>query len=74
MDYKLEENYKIYDEKEIKEIDKKHDKMFRNILSRKIEMVKFLNDFLSFKEKVKETQIIQCHTDLKIDVQKSSTN
>lgn len=64
MEYKLEENYKIYDEKEIKEIDKKHDKMFRNILSRKTEMVKFLNDFLSFKEKVKETQIIQCHTDL----------
>lgn len=64
MEYKLEKNYKIYDEKEIKEIDKKHDKMFRNILSRKTEMAEFLNDFLSLKEKVKETEIIQCHTDL----------
>lgn len=64
IEYKLEKNYKIYDEKEIKEIDKKHDKMFRNILSRKTEMAEFLNDFLSLKEKVRETEIIQCYTDL----------
>lgn len=64
IDYKLEKNDKNYDEKEIKEIDKKHDKMFRNILSGRTEMAKFLNDFLPLKEKIKETEIIQCHTDL----------
>ena len=43
--------------KEIKEIDKKHDKMFRKILSGRTEMAKFLNDFLPLKEKIKEKYI-----------------
>ena len=58
----IEEN-EIYNENKIKEIHKKHDKMFRNILSRKKEIVEFLNDFLELREKIKEDHIIQCHTD-----------
>lgn len=58
----LEKN-QIYHQKRIEEIDKKHDKMFRNILSRKKEMVNFLNEFLALKEKIKPEQLIQCHTD-----------
>lgn len=54
---------KTYSKEVVKEIDKRHDKMFRNVLSRKKEMVNFLNDFLDFKEKLEETQIIQCPTD-----------
>ncbi len=58
----LEKN-QIYNQKRIKEIDKKHDKMFRNILSRKKEMVNFLNEFLALKEKIKPERLTQCHTD-----------
>lgn len=58
----LEEN-QIYNQKRIEEIDKKHDKMFRNILSRKKEMINFLNEFLALKEKIKPEKLIQCHTD-----------
>ncbi len=54
---------KTYSKEVVKEIDKRHDKMFRNVLSTKKEMVNFLNDFLDFKEKLEETQIIQCPTD-----------
>lgn len=57
------ERHQIYNQKRIGEIDKKHDKMFRNILSRKREMVNFLNEFLELKEKIKPEQLIQCHTD-----------
>lgn len=57
---KLEE---FYDVEKIREVDKKHDKMFRNILSRKKEMASFLNQFLNLKDKIEEKQIIQCHTD-----------
>ena len=60
--YQIEED-KTYSKEIVKEIDKRHDKMFRNILSRKKEMINFLNDFLDFKEKLEETQIIQCPTD-----------
>lgn len=52
-----------YDEIRIKEIDKRHDKMFRNILARKKEMVQFINYFLKLKRKIQENQIIQCPTD-----------
>lgn len=58
----LEEN-QIYNQERIEEIDKKHDKMFRNILSRKKEMINFLNEFLALKEKIKPEQLTQCHTD-----------
>ena len=58
--YELDSNY---DRKKVQEIDKKHDKMFRNILSIKKEMVKFINQFLETKEKIKEDEIIQCKTD-----------
>ena len=54
---------KTYSKEIVKEIDKRHDKMFLNVLSRKKEMIKFLNDFLDLKEKIEETQIIQCPTD-----------
>ena len=54
---------KVYCENIVKEIDKKHDKMFRKILSRKNEMVNFLNGFLDLEEKIEETQIIPCPTD-----------
>ena len=60
--YQTEED-KTYSKEIVKEIDKRHDKMFRNILSRKKEMINFLNDFLDFKEKLEETQLIQCPTD-----------
>lgn len=59
----LERKESIYDELKIKEIDKKHDKMFRNILARKKEMVKFLNEFLKLNRKIQENQIIQYPTD-----------
>lgn len=53
----------IFNERKIQEVDKRHDKMFRNILSRKKEMVNFLNQFLNLRDKIEEKQIIQCHTD-----------
>ena len=53
----------FYDEEKIRKVDNKHDKMFRNILSRKNEMVNFLNEFLNLKEKIEEQQIIQCYSD-----------
>lgn len=64
-EYKISpfKNHEIYNEKKIKTIEKKHDKMFRNILSRKTEMTKFLNEFLHLKEKIQETEIVQCQTD-----------
>lgn len=46
----------IYNEKKIQEVDKRHDKMLRNILSRKKEMVNFLNQFLNLREKIEEKQ------------------
>lgn len=63
--YKISRREKknIYNEKRIQEVDKRHDKMFRNILSRKKEMANFLNQFLNLREKIEEKQIIQCHTD-----------
>lgn len=57
----LPEN-QIYSQKRIQEIDKKHDKMFRHILSRKKEMTNFLNEFLALKEKIKPEQLLQCNT------------
>lgn len=43
---------------EIEKIDKEHDKMFRNILSIKHEMVKMLNQFLGLKEQLEINQYI----------------
>ena len=60
--YPLEEN-EIYHPKRIETIDKKHDKMFRHILSRKKEMIHFLNEFLALKQSIKPEQLMQCHTD-----------
>lgn len=62
--YKLEakENQK-YNKQKVEEIDKKHDKMFKTILSRKSEMANFLNDFLNLKEYIKEEQLEQCPTE-----------
>ena len=60
--YPLEEN-EIYHPKRIETIDKKHDKMFRHILSRKKEMIHFLNEFLALKQTIKPEQLVQCHTD-----------
>lgn len=59
--YKISRREKknIYNEKRIQEVDKRHDKMFRNILSRKKEMANFLNQFLNLREKIEEKQIIQ---------------
>lgn len=62
-EYRLETEEKLYDEKKIREIGKKHDKMFRNILGRKKEVAKFLNQFLELEEIIKEENIIQCPTD-----------
>lgn len=50
-------------EKEIIKIDKKHDKMFRNILCDKKEITLFLNQFLKIKKTLNEKDIIQCKTD-----------
>lgn len=62
--YNLFENpERNYDEKEVKEVDKKHDKMFRNILQRKKEMAQFLNQFLDLGEYIDAKQIEQCSTD-----------
>ena len=49
--YEIPEDIKErnYNEKEVKEIDKKHDKMFRKILSKKEEMASFINNFLKIK-------------------------
>ena len=47
----------------MQEIDQKHDKMFRNVLSIKKEMVKFINQFLCLKEEIKEDEIVECKTD-----------
>ncbi len=59
-EYELESKY---DKKKVQEIDKKHDKMFRNVLSIKKEMAKFINQFLNVKEKIEEDEIVQCKTD-----------
>ncbi len=63
--YEIPEDIKErnYNEKEVKEIDKKHDKMFRKILSKKEEMASFINNFLKIKEKIEPENLIQCHTD-----------
>ena len=62
--YEEKENEdEIYDKKIVQEIDKRHDKMFRKILSIKREMISFLNEFLELKEKFKEEEIAQCKTD-----------
>lgn len=60
--YPLEEN-EICHPKRIERIDKKHDKMFCHVLSRKREMIHFLNEFLALKQIIKPEQLIQCHTD-----------
>lgn len=51
------------EKKEIKEINNKHDKMFRKILSRSDEMAKFLNQFLDVKENIRQEELIACSTD-----------
>lgn len=62
--YQLEKvENKIYEDKKLNKIDKIHDKMFRNILSKKREMVKFLNQFGNLEEIIKEEKIEQCATD-----------
>lgn len=62
--YQLEKvENKIYEDKKLNKIDKIHDKMFRNILSKKREMVKFLNQFGNLEERIKEEKIEQCATD-----------
>ena len=64
QEYKLPKTKeKIYYQEKIKEIDKQHDKMFRNILGRKKETVKFLNQFLQLKEEIEEDNIMACPTD-----------
>ena len=71
MDESTEYKYEIpeyleesgYNEKQVKEIDKKHDKMFRKILEKKEEMADLINNFLKIKEKIKPENLIQCHTD-----------
>ena len=64
------EEYKIQikttcelEKKEIKEINNKHDKVFRKILSRSDEMAKFLNQFLDVKENIRQEELIACSTD-----------
>ncbi len=52
-----------YIKSEVEKIDKEHDKMFRNILSIKHEMVKMLNQFLGLKEQLELKDIVQCRTD-----------
>lgn len=58
------EEYKIQikttcelEKKEIKEINNKHDKVFRKILSRSDEMAKFLNQFLDVKENIRQEEL-----------------
>ena len=63
VDYEFEKQEEKYDEKRAKEIDKKHDKMIKNILSDKIEVTKFLNKFLQLEKIITEKEIIQCSTD-----------
>lgn len=61
--YQIAKEKDIYNEKKVKQIDKKHDKVFRNVLSRKKEMANFLNQFLDLQEYIKEENIIACPTD-----------
>ena len=63
IEYKIETIENNYNENQLKEIYKKHDKTFKNILGRKKEIIKFLNDFLNLKKEIKEAQIIQCSTE-----------
>ena len=62
-EYEIEPDEEIYDKKLVQEIDKVHDKMFRNILSIKQEAVKFINEFLKLEKQIKEEEIAQCKTD-----------
>lgn len=62
--YQLEKiENKIYKDKKLNQIDKIHDKLFRSILSKKREMVKFLNQFGDLDEKIEEGNIEQSATD-----------
>lgn len=61
--YQIPETKEKYPEKRLKEIDKKHDKIFRNVLSRKNEVAKFLNQFLNLQERIQEEDIIAYPTD-----------
>ena len=56
-------NFSAYDEKLLKEVDKRHDKMFKTILSIKKEMASFLNEYMKLEEKLNEDDIIECKTD-----------
>ncbi len=60
QDYEYESEYDI---EKVKEVNKKHDKMMRRILSKEKEMVKFINDFLKIDKKIKEGEIVQCKSD-----------
>ena len=51
----------IYDEKEVRRIDKKHDKTIKIILKIKKEMSELLNQFL--KLKIEEENLIECSTE-----------
>ena len=59
----VREESERYNLENTEEIDRKHDKMFRDLLSRKKEMAKLINQFLGIKEKIIEKDLIQCHTD-----------
>lgn len=59
----VREESERYNLENTEEIDRKHDKMFRDLLSRKKEMAKLINQFLGIKEKIIEKDLIQCRTD-----------
>ena len=60
-EYHLEEQKDTkYRREKLKEIDKKHDKIFKVILGRKREMANFLNQFLELTDSIKEEELVQC--------------
>ena len=59
----LKNTEKIYEEKTIREVDQKHDKMFRKLLGDRTEMTQFLKQFLEIEEKIEEENIRQCPTE-----------
>ncbi len=51
-----------YNYQKVQEINKKHDKIFKLIFTRKNEVANFLNQYLQLKEVIKEEQLVECST------------
>ncbi len=63
-EYKIPTKEEIkYGQKNIENVDKKHDKMLKVIFSKKKEVARFLNQFLKLEGKIEEEQLVQCSTE-----------